>query len=114
MNAGCAETPGAKAGSKNYGWELEHAFVSRTPHEMLPGPEAKDALPPKNMLKRSSGLSSPSNVAPVNGLVAYPDEGPADDIPPNLDSGSPPLRSYIARFCGSVLKDVHKTLREDT
>ena len=85
---------------------------------MLPGPELKvapppKAPPPKNMLKRSSGLSSPSNDAPPNGLVANPDDGPEDDIPPNLDSGSPPLRSYIARFCESVLKGVHETFMED-
>ena len=56
------------------------------------------------MLKRSSGLSSPSNAAPPNALVGNPDDGPEDDIPLNLDSGSPPLRSYISRFCGSVPK----------
>jgi hypothetical protein len=71
-----------------------------------PGPPPKlppnAPPPPKNMLKRSSGLSSPSNVAPPNGLVANPGEDPEDDMPPNLDSGSLPLRSNIARFCGSV------------
>jgi len=93
-------------------------LVSNTLHGMLPGPELKvapppKAPPPKNMLKRSSGLSSPSNDAPPNGLVANPDDGPEDDIPLNLDSGSPPLRSYIARFCESVLKGVHETFMED-
>ncbi len=110
MNAGCAETPGSKAGSKDYGWELEHAFDSHTLHGTSPGPALKAAPPPKNMLKRSSGLSSPSNVPPLNGLAWNPD---GDDIPPNLDSGSPPLRSYIARFCGSVLKGVHETFMGD-
>jgi len=43
-------------------------------------------------------------VVPPNALAGNPDEGPEDDIPPNLDSGSPPLRSYTARFCGSVPK----------
>ena len=118
MNAGCAETPGSKTGSKHYGWGLGHAFVSNTLHEMSPGPELKVAPPPnppppKNMLKRSSGLSSPSNDPPANGLVWNPDDGPEDDIPPNLDSGSPPLRSYIARFCESVFKSVHETFMED-
>ena len=87
-------------------------------HGMLPGPELKVAPPPKvpppkNMLKRSSGLSSPSNVEPANGLAENPDDGPEDDIPPNLDSGSPPLRSYIALFCESVIKGIHETFRED-
>jgi len=60
-----------------------------------PGPVVKPELPPKKMLKRSSGLSSPSNVLLPNALAKNPDEGPEEDIPLNLDSGSPRLRSGV-------------------
>lgn len=59
-----------------------------------PGPKALPP-PPKNILNRSSGLSSPSKRAP-------PFEGKPDreDMPPKRSSGSLPL-SYTARFCES-------------
>jgi len=59
-----------------------------------PGPNAFPP-PPKNILNKSSGLSSPSKRAPP--LDAKPD---LDDIPPKRSSGSLPL-SNAARFCGS-------------
>jgi hypothetical protein len=103
MNAGCAETPRSKTGGKHCA-EIRVRVAPQSGNLPGPPPNAPPNAgppPPKNMLKRSSGLSSPSNEPPPNGLVANPGDDP-DDMPPNLDSGSPPLRSYIARFCGSV------------
>jgi hypothetical protein len=53
--------------------------------------------PPKNILNRSSGLSSPSNWAPFRKEVEKPEA--REPIPPSLSSGSAPL-SYAARFWG--------------